>query len=248
MKRILNIIAIVALMPLTGFAQGDDLGLWTSIGIEGKINKKLSVDAETELRMGDNISEAERWSIGVNVSYKISRWLKASVGGSLMDNRRTKTTYYADGSPEYTSDYWSQRMRAHVSLTADKHFGRLQVSLRERWQYTYRPATYVYRFDVDADEYEDKPHEYKGKGKNVLRSRLEFDYDLPRWKADPYASVEFFNAWSVEKMRYTAGINWKLTKQHHIGINYKYQYVRSNKDFDNEPNKHIIGLEYTYKF
>jgi hypothetical protein len=139
------------------------------------------------------------------------------------------------------------RYRVNVSLTGDTHFGRLQVSLRERWQYTYRPAQWVNRFDVDNDEYEDKAHEYKGKGKNVLRSRLQFDYDIPSCKADPYANVEFFNAWSVEKIRYTVGVEWNITKQHKLGINYKYQDVRGGNDFDGEPNSHILGVEYTYK-
>lgn len=246
MKQLLYVLALLAL-PLTGFAQDDDFGVWTSAGIESKINKKWSVGADMEFRTRDDASELDRWSLGISTSYKFTRWLKGSVGASLLDSHRDKTTYYADGSPEYTANYWSKRYRVNVSLTGDTHFGRLQVSLRERWQYTYRPSQWVYRFDVDNDEYEDDAHEYRGKGKNVLRSRLQFDYDIPRCKVDPYANVEFFNAWSVEKIRYTIGAEWNITKQHKLSIDYKYQDSRGGNDFDGEPNRHILGIEYTYK-
>ena len=39
----------------------------------------------------------------------------------------------------------------------------------------------------------------------------------------------------------------KLSKQHTVGAFYRYQTVRDDDD-DNEPNLHMIGLSYKFKF
>ena len=90
-------------------------------------------------------------------------------------------------------------------------------------------------------------HEVKGKGKNVLRSRLQVEYDRKGLVLTPFANIEFFNAWSLQKVRYHVGVDWKLSKQHTLSAFYRYQTVRSDDD-DNEPNRHIIGVGYQVKF
>ena len=136
----------------------------------------------------------------------------------------------------------------NVSLTASQKLGNFQVSLRERWQYTYRPEkTIDQRWDFDDDEYDGKSKTYSGRGKNILRSRVQISYDIPNSHFESYVSAEMYNGWSVEKMRYTAGVDWKITKKHAVGAYYLYQAVHDDDD-DNEPNLHILGLEYKFKF
>jgi predicted porin len=43
------------------------------------------------------------------------------------------------------------------------------------------------------------------------------------------------------------GVDWKLSKQHSLGAFYRYQVVRDDDD-DNEPNIHMLGLSYKFKF
>ena len=45
----------------------------------------------------------------------------------------------------------------------------------------------------------------------------------------------------------TVGADWKLSKQHTVGAFYRYQTVRDDDD-DNEPNIHMLGLSYKFKF
>ena len=80
-----------------------------------------------------------------------------------------------------------------------------------------------------------------------MRSRVQINYDIPNCHFEPYVSAEMYNGWSVEKMRYTAGVDWKITKKHAVGAYYLYQAVHDDDD-DNEPNLHILGLEYKFKF
>lgn len=247
-SKVLYLLALL-MLPLASAAQSDDFGVWTSVGVEKKINKKVSVGLEAELRTRDDVSELDRWSVGLDGQYKITKWLKVSAGYSLLNDNNSKITYKeTNGMPNKLAEYWGVRHRFNVSLTGSRKFGNLQVSLRERWQYTYRPSkTIDQRWDFDDEEFDNKPKTYNARGKNVLRSRLQLSYDIPNCHVEPYVSAEAFNAWSVEKMRYTAGADWKISKKHAVGIYYLYQSVHDDDD-DNEPNRHVLGVEYKFKF
>ena len=68
MKRVMRLAAAVALcaaVALPARAQfpgksGKDFGLWMTVGVDKKINKKWSVGAEFEYRLRDNIEERTR--------------------------------------------------------------------------------------------------------------------------------------------------------------------------------------------
>ena len=52
---------------------------------------------------------------------------------------------------------------------------------------------------------------------------------------------------SLQKTRFQVGVDWKVAKQHSLGLFYRYQSVRDDED-DLEPNRHMIGLGYKFKF
>ena len=238
-KYYMAALLLMGSMPI--MAQSDDFGLWSEVNLEKKLSKKWSLDAGVEYRNRDNMKTADRWSFGVDANYKLTNWLKLSAGYSLLNDHYYKLN---DSGKKY-ADYWGLRHRFNVSATASQSFGNLTLSLRERWQYTYRPEKTVDRWDYDDEEWEKKT--YNGKGTNVLRSRLQIEYDKKGLAITPYANVEFFNAWSLQKTRFHVGADWKLSKQHTVGAFYRYQTVRDDDD-DNEPNIHMIGLSYKFKF
>ena len=237
-------------------AQSDDFGVWTEANVEKKISNRLSLDGGLELRTRDDgFGELDRWSVGVGASYKLTDWLKASVGYSLLDDHNHKV----NSSGKKYSDFWGLRHRVNVSLTASQQFGRLGISLRERWQYTYRPEKTVDRYwnytDEDDDVYYGEPvlkrgstqqHVYSGKAKNKWRNRLQLKYKLTKqWR--PFVSAESTIGGSgLDKMRYAVGTGWRITKQHVLDLQYLYQH--SYKDDDDEGNRHVLGIGYTYKF
>lgn len=234
--------------PTPSSAQKDDFGVWIDASVEKKLSKKWSISGELDYRTRNNSRTLSRWSsVGIGAEYKILKHLKASAGYMLLfDNNAEELDMKSDNlTPnKWTPSYWSMRHRTNVSLTGSASIGRLGISLRERWQYTYRPAAEGKRYDIDEDTWKD----IKGKGKNVLRSRLQLDYDIAHWKFDPYVNAEMFTAkGGIQKMRYTAGIDYKLQKQHVFSLSYKYQKVE-NDDDDMENSSHILGLSYKYKF
>lgn len=228
-------------------AQSDDFGMWYSLTAEKKLSRKWSVDVEGEFRTRNDAKTADRWSIGVDGEYKITRWLKASAGYTLLyDNNPEKISYNDDGSyNNWRPSYWGLRHRVAVSLAGSVDAGRFSFTLRERWQYTYRPEKTVDRYDFDNVWWEEKT--VKSKSRHVLRSKLKIDYNIPKCKVDPYVDVELFNAWELQKVRYTVGVDWKLTKKHVFGLSYHYQDVNGDDD-DNDVNSHILGLSYKFKF
>lgn len=234
-------------LPLAAFAQSD-FGVWYSAGAEKKIDKKWTVGVEGEFRTRNNSCTADRWDFGVSAEYKVAKHLKASAGYDfLRDNNIEKITYHSDATPnKWRPSYWGSRHRLHFDLTGSVDAGRVRLSLRERWQYTYRPSKTVKRYDFDNAPMEEET-EVRGKGKSVLRSRLQTAWDIPHCKVEPYANVELFNSWSLTKTRYTVGADWKITKHHSVGLYYRYQDVRDN-DEDNEPDMHVIGASYKFKF
>lgn len=260
MKKLLSIIAAF-MFVIGGYAQSDDFGIWTSFEAQKKISKKVSVALEGELRTRDNVSTNDRWSIGLDGSYKLTKWLKASAGYTFLYDNNERISYYEEGDrkvesgavnvgePKKRAEYWAPRHRFYVSLTASKSFGNLEVSLRERWQYTYRPEkTVSSRYSYWDEEWDEEEHTYRGKGKNVLRSRFQVEYKMKPIGLTPFASIELTNAWNVQKTRYTIGTVYKITKQHALELFYRYQDIRSNDDFEPEPDMHILGIGYKFKF
>jgi hypothetical protein len=250
MEKRLIIMLMAATVAVTGAkAQSDDFGMWYEVNIEKKLTNRLDIDLSLENRSRDNHQETDRWSAGVGVSYKLTDWLKASAGYSfLYDN-----VYKVNNSGKKNADYWGIRHRFNVSLTASKSFGNLSVSLRERWQYTYRPERTVDRYwtytDEDDDRYEGEKadeHTYSGKANNKWRNRLQLKYKLSKM-VRPYVAGETYVAGSgMDKLRLSLGTEFRITKKHSLDVRYLFQ--KAYDDDDEEGNKHVIGFGYTYKF
>ena len=241
---LLLLVLCAALTPTP--SRADDAGLVASIEASHKFSKKLSASLETEFRSRNNFRTADRVSIGGDVSYKLLPWLKAGLGYSLLiDNNKEHLSFQDDGVSynNWRPSYWGLRHRFNVTLTGSYKIRRVELSLRERWQYTYRPGKIVDNFDFDENEWED--HEVRGKGKNVLRSRLQLEWDIPKCKFDPFASVEFHTTRDLEKTRFIMGVDHSVKKKHNFKLYYRFQLTGSSSD---ESNIHMLGLGYTYKF
>ena len=283
---------LAALIAMPAMAQTDDFGLYTSVGVTKKIDKQWSAGIEVENRLQDGLSAEDRVTLGLGVDYKPMKWLKFDAGYKFirqhaLEETNAKITKYSDNGADpvnikyRTSDaFWYTRHRVYFSATVHQKAGDLDFSLRERWQYTYRPSTETTRqgikYNIPGDEAEAIKGEtdpVNGKGAHVLRSRLQVQYDKKKCAWQPYASVEMFNgdsSFGIQKMRYTAGLEWKISKQHSIDLYYRYQRVKKEDsgeslmsrlegaDYDaslfdtslfgnNNRNSHIIGLGYTFK-
>lgn len=237
---------LMTVMSLPMFAQSE-FGIWTDASVEKKLTKRWSVEGGLGFRLRNDLQNVDRWSLNLSTDYKLTNWLKASAGYSyLYDYHPERCTYQDDGDlNKRTMTYYGSRHRFNVSLTASHWFGNVGVSLRERWQYTYRPAQDSLRMDY---QHQSKGYAYpvKGKGKNVWRQRLQLK--LKTGSAfTPYVSAEsFVSDDGLDKMRYAAGAEIKLSKKHSLDVGYRFQKVNGTDD-DTDTDRHVLSVGYTYK-
>ncbi|MBR4192439.1 MAG: DUF2490 domain-containing protein [Prevotella sp.] len=245
-KIILTMLIAAMSMPMMAQSEG---GLLLEAGAEKKINKKLSIGVEGDFRLRNDFKDVDRWSLGIGASYKLTSWLKADAGYKLLNTHfREDASYKSSGAlNKLTPSYWGIRHRLYASLTGSYKFdNNLKLSLRERWQYTYRPEKTVQRWDEDDEEWEDKIR--YGKAKNQLRSRLQLSYDDKNWWLKPYASAELYNSWSIEKIRYTVGVDFNINKHNSLSVFYRFQDQRDTDSDDYDPDMHYLGIGYKFKF
>lgn len=243
---LLVVAVTLAAAPVKAQSKG---GLLAGVEVEKKINRQLSVGVEGEMRTRNNFKTMDRWKLGVGVDYKPLKHLKLSAGYNLLNqNFREDIDLKSSGAyNHWRPSYWGVRHRFYAGLTGSYKFGNnLKLSLRERWQYTYRPEKTVSRWDFDDDTWEDKVR--SGKGKHLLRSRLEIAYDKKRALLTPYANIELFNSLGIEKIRYTVGTDIRLSKQHSLGVFYRFQNMKNVDADDYDPDMHYLGLGYKLKF
>ncbi len=243
MKRYIFTMTLCA-MAATMMAQSD-FGIWTDAGVEKKINKHWTVGGEIGARSRNNSKEMDRYSVGVGTDYKLNRYVKFSAAYNfLYDHRGGTETYHKDGTVnKITPSYWWPRHRFQTAVTGSYSFGRLGISLREMYQYTYRPNATGKKYDTDTEEWED----IKSKSSHLLRSRFQMNYRIKKTPLTPFGSVETFHGeGGLQKTRYTIGSNISIAKQHNLKLYYRFQNVWD--DDDEESKSHILGIGYTYKF
>lgn len=241
-KRIIPFLLLGSLLCSNPVMAGgdDDFGIWTTIEVEKKFDKKWSAAADVEYRTYDNVNKTDRVSVGVSASYKFAKWLKADAGYSYLHSYQEEEE---TKKGNLVLDYWYPRHRVNVSFTGSFEWKRFKFSLRERWQYTYRPQQYAEKYESDGVTRMDDEL-IKGKAEHMVRSRLQVEYDIAKCPFTPYASCEFYhNLEGIDKTRLSVGTEYKINKKHTLELCYCYQ-DRAHEEIDN----HVLGFGYKFKF
>lgn len=242
MKKALFLL-LPLLLPLTSWA--DDSGLGIEVNTEKKICKGFNASINAEFRTQDGLNEAERWSLGAGLDYKFSKWLKGNAG-YIFINRHLAA--YNTNKYHYEAD-WQPRHRAFASMTGSwevvKHF---ELSLRERYQYTYTTPINLERHYLSTPEVRASDKIKEGEDEHLLRSRLQLKYSRKKCAWQPYASVEILNSltdgFANDQMRYTLGTDYKINKQNQLGLSYRYK-DKNNRD---DSKGHLLTISYSYDF
>lgn len=225
------------------YAQSDDLGLWTSAEVKKKIFPGFDASLEGEFRLRDNMKTVERWGGTAELSYKPVSFLKASAGYTYIHYNHPEKTTKKDN---YIPEYWSPRHRFSAALTGSYKWHRFELSLRERYQYTYRVGLSVPKYNLE-EQVRKSDEEISAKSIHVLRSRLQVEYDIKKNPFKPYTSCELYHSLTgegFEKIRWTLGTSYKLNKKNSFDLYYRYQ----NKSDEDETDGHVIGVGYLFKF
>lgn len=150
---------------------GLDMGAWISGGVDWSvIPKRLTLSFDEEIRLKDNFSNPGKAYSNLSASYRILPWLKAG-------------TYYSFIMSKSSSGQWRARHRGAVSLTASARLGRLKVSVREKFQATYK--------EYEVNLYQSPQTDL------ALKSRIKLEYDMFHSKWAPYVSAEVRNCFNA---------------------------------------------------
>ena len=247
MKRILLSALAALLCCAAAYAAGDDTETDASYGavvdVDWKVAKGLHLNAETEARMQDAWSNMERWTLCLGTDYRLTSWLKAEMGYEFL-NRYKPSHLTSAGNT--LNGYWSPRHRWKGGLSGQLKVGRWELSLRERYQYTYAPLQYVPKYQPDGkrltDEAKEDSHEH------LLRSRLQAKYNIRHCKFTPAASLELHNdlseGMSLSELRYVVGGDYKLDKHNSLLLHCRYEQHMNEGSNDAV----VILLGYSYSF
>lgn len=138
-----------------------------SVSIDKKLARGLHVSLEEEIRMDNNFGSFDRFHTTLGLSYKVNDYLKLGVGYAMINP-------YSSSN----SAFKGSRHRLMLDATGSLRFGDWRLSLRERFQATYRSG--------DMNEYQNP------RTALTLKSRLKLSYKGLR-RLEPYAYVELRN-------------------------------------------------------
>ena len=200
-----------------------DFGVWYSTGMEKKISADWNAGIGTELRTKHRREYIDRWKLDVHSTYRIHRHYKLWAAYEFhIKNQATDSE---------TVSLLHHRLMADVVPTMSVN-GWLHLSLRERYQYTYRMA----KDNIDAR------HEHH------LRSRMKAVIAMAQSKWEPFTSAEVFNnmgeGFTIDEIRLAVGTGHRFSPHHSVNIGYMLNQKKSTDSLDKM--LHILTTEYIY--
>ena len=200
-----------------------DAGSWNTFSCSYALNKKFAILFTEELRIKENYSRLNLFYTNLGFEYKFNSHFKTSL-----------VYRWVDKYMEY--DQFSFRHRLMWDATVKQGYKKFTFSYRHRLQTEIR--------NVQTSDAGSIPEWYS-------RNKFEISYDISK-RISPYYSTEFryqfHDPRNVEsdrtwhRIRYQAGIDYKLTKSSKAGIYYLIQHEYNAMAAE---NLYITGLEYS---
>ena len=214
--------------------------------------KNLTFEAGVQLRLNNDLTSVDRIQTSLGANYEVNKYFDFGADYVLING--------------YESDVksWDKpRHRVNANLRGTVKVGRVELSLRERLQTTFRTDS-VNRYEKMNPEL-------------MLRSRLMAEYSIRHSSWSPYILFELNNTLNAPKVvanykeaalrtdnyisRYRVGVGakFRITRSHRLDFYYYFDYNRGY-DIDYKGNKgdlkgyvqenefrHIFGISYKFK-
>ena len=216
------VLLFLIFIPLAGFSQNKDFGIWYGISAEHKFSKKLELDLSSNIRTFSNASKIEEAFLEGGLTYNLKKHL--SVAGSYRLSRNIENN---------NSLYFQHKIM--FDFKGSLALGKLNLNGRLRFQT--RTKTYI---TSESDKFPD----YTG------RIKLKALYKTQTFPVDPYIYAETFcpmfshNSGTIGKNRFSAGIELNILKKH--SVDFEYIFQRDYQPHLSDLN--IISVNYDIKF
>lgn len=212
----------ILLICKSGYSQDHDFGIWYGVNSEFSINKKLELDVSAMVRTFENASRTEQVFLEAGLSYKFSKFISIASSYRLTNNIED-------------DDQFHLRHKIMTDVKGTLPINKFTLSARFRFQTQSR--TYY----EPGDE---KTADFTG------RIRLKCIYNIPKFPVNPYLAFESFSPLFenqdkiIGKERVTAGIEYKIVKNHSVELEYIFERDFIPRKFDIS----IIDINYNIKF
>jgi hypothetical protein len=245
-------VALAQEVPAPGVVNTNDFRGRVEGSFEWEPIDDLSFEAGLQLRLNNDLGTVDCFHTSFGAEYEACK--NFSIGAD----------YILINGYESDKRAWDKpRHRLNVNLTGSVKLGRVELSLRERVQTTFR---------TDSVNLYEKP-----KNEVILRSRLMTEYSIRHTRWTPYVLFELHNTLNAPKVvmnyksdpfaydnyitRYRVGVGTKLraTRNHRLDFYYYFDYDRGY-DIDYKGNKgdlkgyiqenefrHTFGISYKFK-
>lgn len=233
--RFANFFAGAILMKTAGFlilffvlvtpsaAQQNDFGVWGSVAVKHKFSQRLSATVEEQFRFNQNGSALAQYFTDAGIEYSLSKKFKVALCYRFINS--------------FQNTYYSKRHRVYADLSYKAKLPLMQLLLRTRLQEQQQ--------DIHSSEHGRIPAWYS-------RNKITVKADLNK-KYSPYLSAELFYMLSapnhdggkIDKMRYTAGVEYEFNRVHAIDL---YYLIQQDKNVNDPLTDFVAGIGYVFSF
>lgn len=223
----LNRIIFTLGLIISFFAQGQmiDAHLWTGVGVNASLNKKIELGYKTQARLYKNISSLRVYYNQLGGSYKLAKGLK--VGMAYRFSRKKKKDTYFASENRFVFDLTYGYKINDIGL---------KLSARARYQTAFdrlKPINDIIYPNIA----------------NKFRIKFTAKYKYKDFKrVQPYVSYEFFKSLDSQPLefslaqRYAVGLFLDLPYKNELKLGYIYQKNNGNII----EIRHIYMIQYAY--
>ena len=197
-----------------------DFETWSSVGLNYKVNKKLKLSLNEQLRLKDNSSTIDEYFTQVSAKYQLVKGLSFGLG----------LRFIKENDDQGKIQGYENHFRWNTDLEYKHEIKRFEMKYRVRYQ-------------------NKKERDTEDLSSSNFRIKAGTKYNIKDWKLDPTFSVELFNGISSEegfnKIRLTLGTKYETKKIGDFGV-----FFRMQKDLIGTYPKttNIAGFKYDYTF
>jgi hypothetical protein len=193
----------------------------TEIGVKKDFYNYWTVLAESGLKLEKNATRIDEINLDVNLIYSSLNFLQLSAGYRLTADRNRH-------------DIYECKHRYDIEAELKKKINRFVLTYRLRFQ------------NIDDEYFQD---EVKGDAKNILRNRIQANYNIKRCRITPFANSELFcqltsSAPPVVSFRSVLGGSYAFDNHSNVRL-----YFRIDREMNAEfpYTYYFLGAGYMYK-
>ncbi|PCJ64799.1 MAG: hypothetical protein COA58_11020 [Bacteroidetes bacterium] len=222
-----TLLSIFLVFTISGLAQNGtyhtvrDFETWTSATFNYKVNKKIKLSLNEQLRLKDNSSTVDAYFTQLSLKYNFTKKLSLGIGAR----------YIRDNDDKGKIQGYENHLRWQADLEYKHKISRFTMKYRTRYQNKDE-------LGITTDS-----------AKTNFRLKLASTYNIKNWKFDPTVSTEIFNGLSndegLNKIRFTLGTKYRTKHVGDFGLFYR---MEKGLIGDSPKTTNIIGFKYDYTF